>query len=736
MMAKRKEQLAQHAFYQDSLAHFVDELRQLDTLIQRHIATLRPRRLAAQGMAASKGVYITHDEVDALLNQEDADDAQPRVLASDHLETTIAANVIASAQQGIFLSLPYVAQLFSLSPFEVQTLIVCLAPELRRKYDTLYAYLQDDIARKRPSVDLVLDLLCTCEAERWHARTTVFSDQAPLFRHGILHKVEDPRSPSGSSGLAQFLQLDQRMLHYLLENAALDARLNSYATLLAPAATLEQVLVDPTLKACLVNVCQRWFSQPPPGQRPFVLYFQGPYGVGKQDLALGLCAQWGCPLLYVDMQLLLARESDIATALRLVCREGLLWGAAVYLDLGDVAWQEDAKAKTWMRTLARMVEEYGQLTFLAGELPWSLPGVFAQDSFCAVELAMPDVSLRQAAWEHALQRFSSTNRQAWAQELASQFRLTPGQIQEAAAWVAQRRVMAHDEAEVTRDELYAACRNKSHHKLTELAVKIEPHYTWDDLVLPGEKVEQLQELCGQVVHRQRVYGDWGFARKLAHGRGISALFAGPSGTGKTMAAEVIAHELQLDLYKIDLSGVVNKYIGETEKNLAKIFHEAEASNAILFFDEADALFGKRTKISDAHDRYANIETSYLLQRMEAYEGVVILATNLRENMDEAFTRRIKFIVDFPFPDVASRKLIWQTHFPRETPVSANLDYDWLAQQLQITGGNIKNIVLSAAFCAAAHGGTIDMTHVLHGTRREFEKMGKSWHDNNVTQRQR
>ena len=356
--------------------------------------------------------------------------------------------------------------------------------------------------------------------------------------------------------------------------------------------------------------------------------------------------------------------------------------------------------------------------------------------FCAVELAMPDVSLRQAAWERALQRFPSHTRQTWAQELASQFRLTPGQIQEAVAWVAQRQAMASDEAEVTRNELYAACRNQSHHKLPELAVKIEPHYTWDDLVLPGEKVEQLKELCNQVVHRQRVYGDWGFARKLAHGRGISALFAGPSGTGKTMAAEVIAHELQLDLYKIDLSGVVNKYIGETEKNLAKIFHEAEASNAILFFDEADALFGKRTKISDAHDRYANIETSYLLQRVEAYEGIVILATNLRENMDEAFTRRIRFIVDFPFPDVASRKLIWQAHFPHETPVSADLDYDWLAQQLQIAGGNIKNIVLNAAFFAAADGGVVGMEHMLRGARGEFEKIGKLWNDKNFAQLQR
>ena len=735
-MAKQKGQPAQHAFYQDSVAHLVDELRRLDMLIRRHIATLRPQRLAGQGMMASKGVYITHEEVDALLDQESAGDAHPHALASDHLDTTIADKITASAKGGIFLSLPYVAQLFSLSSFEVQTLIVCVAPELRRKYDTLYAYLQDDITRKRPSVDLILDLLCASEAERWRARTALFSDQAPLFRHGILHRVEDPRSPAGSSGLAQFLQLDQRMLHYLLENDAVNPRLAGYATLLLPSLTLEQVLVDPTLKTRLVNLCQRWFSQPSPGRQPFVFYFQGPHGVGKHDLAMGLCAQWGRPLLYVDMQLLLAREPEVATALRLVFREGLLWDAAIYLNHCDGLLQEDVKAKVWVKTLAQMTNEYGRLTFLAGELPWSLQGIFAQDNFCAVELAMPDVSLRQTAWERAFQRFPSCGGQSWAGELASQFCLTPGQIDEAAAWVVQQRAMASDEAEVTRDEVYAACRKQSHHKLAELAVKIEPHYHWDDLVLPFDKREQLRDLCSQVAHRHRVFGDWGFGRKLAHGRGISALFSGPSGTGKTMAAEVIAHELQLDLYKIDLSGVVNKYIGETEKNLAKIFHEAEASNAILFFDEADALFGKRTKISDAHDRYANIETSYLLQRVEVYEGVVILATNLRENMDEAFTRRIKFIVDFPFPDVTSRKAIWQTHFPREAPVSADLDYDWLAQQLQITGGNIKNIVLNAAFFASADGGVIGMEHILRGARGEFEKIGKLWNDKDFVQLQR
>jgi AAA+ superfamily predicted ATPase len=719
-------------FYEDSAAHLADELRKLDLLIQQCVPVLRQQRQALQGMAASKGVYISHEEVDALLGQEAAPEPEPPVLTElqhqwETLQDTIDARIRGSAERGIFLALPSLAHLFALSPFELQTVMICLAPELRRKYDTLYAYMQDDITRKRPSVDLVLNLLCASEAERWHART-VFADHAPLFRHGILHRVEDPRSPSGSSGLAQFLQLDQRMLTYILGNHHLDGRLDGYARLIAPSASLEEVLVEPTIKTRLMHVTRQRFAQQSPAAQQLVLYFHGPYGVGKRDLALGLCAHWDCPLLYVDLELLLARETDVASGLRMAFREGRLLYAVLYVDHVDALLREEGKAKGWMKTLAQTAEAYGWLTFLAGEKPWSLQGIFDQESFCAVEIPMPDAPMRQAAWERALERYTPGAERALAGPLANQFRLTPGQIHDAAAWAEQRHAMQGEQQAITLAELYAACRSQSHHKLGELAVKVEPHYGWEDLVLPADKLEQLKEICSQLAHRSRVFGEWGFQRKLSHGRGLSALFGGPSGTGKTMAAEVIAHALQLDLYKIDLSGVVSKYIGETEKNLARVFQEAESSNAILFFDEADALFGKRTKISDAHDRYANIETSYLLQRMEAYEGMVILATNLRENMDEAFTRRIRLMVDFPFPNATHRKLIWQTHFPREAPVDADLDYEWLAQQFQITGGNIKNVVLNAAFFAAADGGVIGMAHVLRGARREFEKIGKLWND--------
>jgi SpoVK/Ycf46/Vps4 family AAA+-type ATPase len=273
-------------------------------------------------------------------------------------------------------------------------------------------------------------------------------------------------------------------------------------------------------------------------------------------------------------------------------------------------------------------------------------------------------------------------------------------------------------------DLYTASRLHSNRNLAQLAQKITPHYTWEDIVLPADPIEQLQEICERVKYRGRVLAEWGFQHKLAMGKGTNALFAGPPGTGKTMAADIIAHDLGLDLYKIDLSTVVSKYIGETEKNLSRIFDEAETSNAILFFDEADALFGKRTEVRDSHDRYANLEISYLLQKMEEYEGVVILATNLHKNMDDAFRRRMHFIIEFPFPDAPDRRRIWQNIWPANSPLAPELDFDFIAERVVVAGGNIRNIALAAAFLAAADGQTVTMPHLIKATQREYQKMGK------------
>jgi SpoVK/Ycf46/Vps4 family AAA+-type ATPase len=260
--------------------------------------------------------------------------------------------------------------------------------------------------------------------------------------------------------------------------------------------------------------------------------------------------------------------------------------------------------------------------------------------------------------------------------------------------------------------------------MEQLAQRIDVKTDWDQLVLPKEQNVLLHQITDQVTQRNRVYDDWGFRKLINRGLGINALFSGESGTGKTMAAEVIASALELDLYRIDLSSVVSKYIGETESNLRKLFDAAEDSGAILFFDEADALFGKRSDVKDSHDRYANIEVIYLLQRMESYGGLAILATNTKESMDKAFMRRLRFIVDFPFPGPELRKEIWRKVFPSNTPVDEGLDYERLAK-LNLTGGSIFNTALNAAFMAAQEDGLVTMSLVLNSARTEFRKLRRS-----------
>jgi ATP-dependent 26S proteasome regulatory subunit len=729
--------------YADEFEHLHDVLKWFDLVIQLEVEKLRSRTQPFQQLAVNQQVYISHEEVNWLLTEASLPDSESAELVK--LRPQIAqmwqqmqARVAVSLEQGVFLPLIQLARTFKLSPFEMQAVVICLAPELHRKYDRLYAYLQDDITRKKPSVDLILTLLCSTQGDRrspdlsisWRAKS-YFSEATPLFRADILQPIDDPQSPSGASDLGRFLRLDGRILNYLLGNHQLDRRLTNLVNLHSPSHTLEQVLIDPIAKAQLVQLLQHHCSPPLKERSRVVVYLQGAIGVGKQELALGACVQLNCRLLYVDLEMLLAQESEAEKLLRLAFREGLLLGAALYFDHFERLMGDEPKARMILKLLAMVMADYGWLAFLAGEKPWHPQDLFESMVFQSIAIPLPNMALRTNLWNQSLEKHLPAADETWANQLANQFRLTPRQIRSAVTMAIDQCAFTDGQPDLNLDDLYTACRKQSNCKLSELAAKVEPRYGWQDLILSEDKLAQLKEICSQSRHRYRVFSDWGFDRKLSHGKGLSALFSGSPGTGKTMAAGVIAHDLQVDLYKVDLSGVVSKYIGETEKNLSRIFQEAETSNAILFFDEADALFGKRTEVSDAHDRYANIETSYLLQKMEEYEGIVILATNLGENMDAAFTRRLRFIVEFPFPDDANRLLIWKTHFPPEAPLSEDIDYDLLARKFQIAGGNIKNIVLSAAFFAAEEEGAIAMSHILRAAKREFEKIGKLWSEVNA-----
>jgi SpoVK/Ycf46/Vps4 family AAA+-type ATPase len=337
----------------------------------------------------------------------------------------------------------------------------------------------------------------------------------------------------------------------------------------------------------------------------------------------------------------------------------------------------------------------------------------------------PDIKERTELWSRVLS--VNPELQAEASGLAQRFKMTEDQIlvsAEHAEALSVVRSLSEEESPMTIEDIEAACRARNRLNSAKSVKKIETAANWEDLVLPDDHVDRLRELALHLKHADIVHNQWGFAKKGTMGRGIHVLFSGRSGTGKTMAAGVIAKEAGLDLYRIDLAGIVSKYIGETEKNLSLIFDEASNSNAILFFDEADALFGKRSEVKDAKDRYANIEVAYLLQKMEEYEGMTILATNLASNLDDAFRRRLHFMIEFPMPDPALSRKLWKKIFPDNAPVCDDLDYDFLSKELQLSGGSIRNIALNAAVYAASASSNIAMRHVMRAVRREYQKTGR------------
>lgn len=702
------------------------ELGYLDLLIYRTV--LKWRHLFPKDQQEIfKGMFISEGEIDQLLGEmskpqtvtEDAEiEAAER--AATALQKRIVQRKQISLQQGVFLSLSHLAHLFGLSRFEELTILICLTPELDLKYEKLYAYLQDDVTRKKPGVDLVMRLLCATPRERLHARA-FFTPPSQLFRSQILHFQDNDDSPLP----ARLLKLDDRMVNYLLGIAGVSKDLITCCRVLTPAAELRGLRGSESLKTRLVEVTRNHLQTASPSSRRLIYHLYGPYGTGKKSLALGLCAEIGVPVLMVNLREVLLRPQPFEDTMRAAFREAVLQPAAIYLEPFDQLLGDDNKAISYQQCIARLIDDFSWLTFIATEKAWEPNGLFKDHLFFSAELPVPDMIERSDLWA----AFATGNGPVppevdWS-ELAAKFRLTPGQMRDA---LIAARNHAHlrvgQTAMITTDDLYKGCRLQSNQKLATLARKLSPRNCWSDITLPDQALAQLREICAQVKHRQTVYGKWGFGHKHSLGQGLCVLFYGQSGTGKTLAVEIIATELQLDAFKIDLSTVVSKYVGETEKNLSKVFAEAETSNAILFFDEADALFGKRSEVKDAHDRYANIEINYLLQRMEEFEGLVILATNLRKNIDDAFFRRMHFAVEFPLPDENHRYRIWKQHFPEAAPVADDIDFDFLASRLNIAGGSIRNIIVNAAFLAAENSGVIHMKHLIHATRREYEKIGR------------
>jgi hypothetical protein len=676
-------------------------LRRLE-LVEARVRAAVARRRATDPETDDRfrGLYISQVHVDRLLAEKSGPVAPDPGAAKARDEIEAAAD--AAEREGADMRLRRLARNFHLDDIDIELLLIAMAPDVEARFERLYGYLQDDVSRRRASVGLGLEL-CGLPSSSAYARSRL-APGAPLVDEYLVQVEENDRPV-----LTRPLRVPDRVAAHLLGSDIPDAVVAALAYQCDQAAA-EQA-------ATLV----RWMRNEPRAETrsPFggegrgggrLAYIRERPGASGAALASSAFAQVGRPTLALDLERL-RPEDDLPIVAALTAREAGLTGAGVVAGPVEVLIARGLPA-------VRAFSEMPAMVVLVGARSWD-PG-WARDVPFICEAPIPDAVQRAELWRRNLN--GDTPPGLDLAGTMAQFRLTAEQVHRAAL---AARMEAHArEIPLDEDELKAGARAQNAAGLERLARRIQPAVGFVDLVLPPDTMAQLKELLTRARYREQVLDVWKMGGPAARRRGLTALFAGPSGTGKTMAAEVLARELGLDLYTVDLATVVDKYVGETEKNLDRIFAEAERVNGVILFDEADALFGKRSEVSDAHDRYANVEVAYLLQRMELFDGIAILATNLRSNLDEAFTRRLDSLVDFPEPEQEYRLKLWERSLGTAMPRAGDLDLAFLAESFKLAGGGIRNIVVAAAYAAAEQGQPLLMAHLIRATQREYLKMGR------------
>jgi tetratricopeptide (TPR) repeat protein len=707
--------------YGSNLEHLRGELELLNARLESEVARWRATHPPESTQDQLMGFRLSDLGADVTLASfAQATDGPGALLAPRaalHAERERAA-----LAAGIPLRLPELARRLGLDDFERAVVLLALAPEIDQRYERLFGYLNDDMSRRCPTVEHALRLFLTGSEGR-HARRQTFAEGATLRARRLL-RLSDDEGPLPPVWRSRGLRLETRTLGFLLDRdplAASEPELTPFLESLAGDGSGAAPAVGG--EAVRNGIAElRDFLAKTPAPAPIVS-LDGPDSLLLRQVAAHLAGAGG---LLVLRGAAVAAAGDPEDKVARALREVELSGAALLVEEATALRQEGRPSLALLRLLTAPCS---RPRLLAAAAPWPLPEPCLAVPTLALHVPAPDHAARVELWHRAL---AGVPLEVDLGELAGRFRLQSAQIAGAAGRIrAQLRSRAQEGEAASpglpagRREVFAACRAQCFVSLEGLAERISSVHGWEDLVLPGAIKAQLRGIESWLRHRHVVFEDWGFAEQVSVGRGMAAMFCGSSGTGKTMAAGILARTLDLDLYRIDLSAVVSKYIGETEKNLARIFDAAAAANAILFFDEADALFGKRSEVKDAHDRHANVEVSYLLQRMESYDGIAILATNLRNNLDVAFSRRLQMIVEFPFPGIADRERIWRRLFTERVPQAPDVDLAYLAKQFGLAGGNIKNCAVAAALAAAAEGRPVEMRHLMQAIAREFEKIGKS-----------
>jgi SpoVK/Ycf46/Vps4 family AAA+-type ATPase len=681
-------------------------LAALDARIEREILRLRGRYELS--LDEFRGLYISDAQVDQLVGaSRHESSSQPTApLLRPSLEI-----------RGDHTRWRHLAETFSLSPLEEDLVLIALAPELNLKYETLYAYLNNDVTRKRPTGDLAARLMSDVADTDEVARA--------LAAAGTLRARRLLRCTH--AGIAQALvsveyAADPCVSHWI-RGLSPGLAIESEGIEWADTPALSQFDLEAATRATpILQLLTRWSRRT--GSLPLVA-LTGQPGSGRAETAAAVASGSGRPLVKIDLSSTNDTEAEsealerTAIALALVPGVVLLDGAEALLDSDGARRRDRAR---WTRRIARW--SASSLVMMRAEEHEQFRALIGAGRVIEIRCGEDGFDHRMNAWRHAARTRDVQLSAADLASLAGRFALTAGQVRSALATACDMVAMAGT-GTPDASQIAAAARQASDQSLGRLAMKIDRKHDWADLVLPATTLQRLREFAAAIRHRHLVFGEWGFGERIVHGAGMKALFAGASGTGKTMAAGVIARALGLDLFKVDLSGVVSKYIGETEKNLDRVFRAARSSNAIVFLDEADAILGKRSEVRDAHDRYANIEVAYLLQCLEEHDGVVILATNLRRNIDEAFNRRMQYVIDFPRPEEAERERIWRGMFPPQSPVAPDVDFMFLARQFDLAGGEIRNVALDAAFIAAQEQSAIDMRAIVEALSRQLAKQGKT-----------
>jgi SpoVK/Ycf46/Vps4 family AAA+-type ATPase len=663
--------------------HLAAELRWLDAALLALVrATPQPPADAGHGW------FVSAEEIEHLIaapGGAPVPDGTRAGLAA--MRADVHLRRAASAAAGVELALDRLTAVFGLDPLAELLVVACLAPEVDAAYGKVFGYLHDDVTRRRPSRQLVRRLAAVDPAGAG-GDGALFDRSAPVFRWGIVAGRGDQQ------GIGQELALEPDVAEFLLGRTGTPDPL-------PPDGLVATLYPEPT--ELLTRLLKR--------HRGLVVRFTGPGAADGEQVFAEVCRSLGAGL--VQARVDAGAEVDtFRERIRRAYRQAALSGSGVFLSgLDDLL--TDSRSGSLVRVLDEVAADGSWCTAVTGGAGWP---AYDRLTHLPVHLELPTHPARADAWRLAEPALSAADAAALAAGAAS----APAEI---VASVRLARILGESDPP-RRSDIEAVRRIRGRAGTGGMTSVVVPRATWEDLVLPDDTAAHLREFCAQIRHRARVGHEWGLWRRSSLGRGVSALFLGPSGTGKTLAAEVVAGEAGLDLLKIDLSAVVSKYIGETEKNLARVFDDAGRRGAILFFDEADALFGRRSEVRDAHDRYANIEVGFLLQRIEEHDGVVVLASNLPRNIDEAFLRRMRIAVEFPFPDEAARLRIWRAHLPAALPLGEDVDLARLARECKVAGGVISKIVWNAACLAADDGDCLRMAHLRHATRREYQRLGK------------